>query len=65
MERKYANKLRELRGNRSRATVAKAVGVSVSSIAMYERGERTPKDDTKIKLAKYYGKTITSIFFAP
>ena len=49
---------------KTRAEVAKAIGVSKSAIAMYERNERIPKDDTKIKFAKYYGKSVASIFFA-
>ena len=37
-------RLRELRGNISRETVADAVGISVSAISMYENGERIPRD---------------------
>ena len=55
--------LRKAKG-KSRREVAEAIGVSPSSIAMYERGERAPKDDTKVKLANYYKKSVTSIFFA-
>lgn len=59
-------RLQELRvaKGKSRAEVANAVGVSYSAIAMYERGERTPTDSTKVKLAKYYGKSVAYIFFA-
>ena len=56
--------LRELRGNKSRAEVAKAVGVSTSAIAMYELDERIPRDDVKVRIAHYYGKPVATIFFA-
>ena len=49
---------------KSRAEVALAVGVSKSAIAMYELGERVPRDDVKVKLAKYFGKSVSTIFFA-
>lgn len=58
-----AKKLIELRGNKSRETVANAVGISVSALAMYEQGERIPRDNIKIKLAKYYKRSIAFIFF--
>lgn len=65
MENKsIGTKLRELRGNKSRAEVAKAIGVSVSAIAMYETDARIPKDDIKVKIARYYKRSINSIFFA-
>ena len=56
-------RLVKLRGNRTKAEVATAIGVSESSYIKYERGERTPSDDVKIRIAKYYGKTVGSIFF--
>ena len=59
-----AKKLIELRGKRSRETVANACGISVSALAMYEQGERIPRDDIKIKLAKYYNRSVNFIFFA-
>lgn len=58
-------KLRRLRGNKSKAEVALAIGVSESAYTKYERGERSPKDSVKIKIADYYKKSVGSIFFAP
>lgn len=58
-----AEKLVELRGKRSREEVAKAIGVSISAISMYENGERIPRDDIKINIARYYNKTVQEIFF--
>lgn len=56
-------KLKALRGERTLAEVANAVGISISAIQMYECGERVPRDEIKIKLAEYYGVSIESIFF--
>lgn len=61
---KIARILVDLRGDKSREEVASALGVSVSAIAMYENGARIPRDETKIKIAKFYGKTVEEIFFA-
>ena len=60
---RVAEILIELRKGKSREEVAKAIGVSVSAISMYENGERIPKDSIKVKLAEYYGKTVQDIFF--
>lgn len=57
-------RLVELRGNRTQEEVAKALGCSVSAIGMYERGERMPRDEIKIAIAKYYDVTVQSIFFS-
>jgi transcriptional regulator with XRE-family HTH domain len=57
-------KLKELRGNRSQAEVAKAVMVSDSAISSYENDERVPRDDVKKRLAKYYESTVQDIFYA-
>ena len=59
-----ARTLIKLRGKKSREEVAKAVGISVSALSMYENGDRVPRDDIKIKLANYYGRTVNFIFFA-
>lgn len=58
-----AERLVELRGTKSRADIANALGVSKSAIAMYEQGKRIPKDDIKIKYAKYFNKTVDAIFY--
>ena len=55
-------RLRELRGNIPRETVADAVGISVSAISMYENGERNPRDPVKVKLANYYNFDVQAIF---
>lgn len=60
---KIAQKLIDLRGEKSRDEVAKSLGISVSAIQMYENAERIPKDEIKIKIASYYQKTVQEIFF--
>lgn len=55
--------LRKAKG-KTRKEVAEAIGVTKSAIAMYERGERVPKDDIKTKIAAFYKKSVSSIFFA-
>lgn len=57
-------KLRALRGERSQAEVAEDLGVSVSALSMYECGNRIPRDEIKIRIANYYGKSVSEIFFA-
>lgn len=56
-------RLRELRGEKSVAAVANAVGVSASAISNYEAGDRIPRDEVKVRLAKYYKTSVEKIFF--
>lgn len=60
---KMGKKLVDLRGKRTQEQVANAIGISVSALSMYERGERIPRDPIKIELAKYYKKSVQHIFF--
>ena len=61
----YGRKLIELRKskNESQNQAADAVNVSVSAMGMYEREERVPRDEIKIKLAEHYGVTVESLFY--
>ena len=56
-------KLVVLRGERTQEEVASALGISVSALSMYERGERIPRDNIKIRISSYYGKPVHYIFF--
>ena len=58
----YLKQLR-LEKRMSREDLAAAVGASTSAIAMYELGERMPRDEMKLKIANFFGKSIESIFF--
>jgi transcriptional regulator with XRE-family HTH domain len=57
-------RLSELRKDKPREDVAAALGVTVSALGMYERGERVPRDEIKVKIAKYYGVSVQDLFFA-
>jgi DNA-binding XRE family transcriptional regulator len=62
--KKTAGKImRELRGSKTKQQVADDLGISFSSYVKYERDERNPSDNTKRKIAKYFGKSVESIFF--
>ena len=58
-------RLRMLRGDTPRKTVADAIGVSVSALQMYEPGQRIPRDQTKMAFAVFYNTTVEAIFFNP
>ena len=60
---KMAEKLVELRGDKSREQVAVDNDISYSALVSYETGERTPRDEVKIRLANYYGVDVADIFF--
>lgn len=55
--------LTKLRGERTQEEVARAVGISVSALSMYETGNRIPRDNIKIRLSAYYGQPIHKIFY--
>ena len=57
-------RLRDLRGTIPRAEVAKAIGVSLSALTMYENGQRVPRDQIKVRIAEYFNKSVGEIFFA-
>lgn len=63
LDKAVAEKLIMLRGERSREEVAKAVGISVSALQMYENGQRIPKDDIKVRLSQYYNVSVQYLFF--
>lgn len=56
-------KMRQLRGERSARDVADAISISESALLMYERGERNPRDDIKVRIARYYGVGVGDIFY--
>ena len=55
--------LRDLRGDKTQEEIATALGITKSSWAMYERDERVPRDEVKIRIAKYFGKSVQEIFY--
>ena len=62
-KKKVAGRLLRLRGARSQEEVAAALGIRQSTLAMYERGSRMPRDENKLALARYYGCSVEALFF--
>ena len=56
-------KLTALRGNKTRKEVSQELKISESALAMYESGERTPRDNVKIRISNYYKVPIVELFF--
>lgn len=56
-------KLRALRGAKSQSRVAAELGISKSALAMYERDERAPRDEIKVRIADYYNEPVGSLFY--
>ncbi len=57
-------KLRALRGKKTQQKVAQDLGISKSAWAMYEKNERVPRDEVKIRIAKYFNESVGSIFYS-
>lgn len=60
----FTQKIRGLRGNKSQAKIAAEIGIPKSNWNMYERGDRTPSDKAKVKIANHFGMTVQEIFFS-
>ena len=60
---KIGKKGRRLRGTKRRDDVAKDLGISSSTLAMYETGKRIPRDETKVKIANYYDVDLVELFY--
>ena len=56
-------KLKELRGKKSQQEAADGIGITKSALAMYERDERVPRDEVKVRIANYYGVSVLFLFF--
>lgn len=54
------NKLKRLRENKNllQKELANIIGISLSSISMYERGERQPDNETLKKFSKFFNVSI-------
>ena len=42
---------------------AQCIGITQSMLAMLENGTRKGTDETKVKVARFYNKSIHSLFF--
>lgn len=56
-------KMRKLRGDKSQAETAEGIGITKSAYAMYERDERIPRDEVKVRMAAYFGVSVMFLFF--
>lgn len=59
------NRIRSMRGKDSQKDLADKLNISSSALAMYERGERIPRDEVKIRIAKHFNVSVEAIFFDP
>ena len=59
-------KLKALRAQKkeTQQQVADNIGITKSALAMYERDDRIPRDEVKVRIAKYYGESVQSIFYS-
>ena len=59
-------KLKALRAQKkeTQQQVADNIGITKSALAMYERDDRIPRDEVKVRIARYYGETVQSIFYS-
>lgn len=56
-------RLRRLRGKRTLKEVAEATGVAISTLSAMEHDKRGTSDESKRRIAEYYGRTVEHIFF--
>ncbi len=61
----FGNKIKTARQEKgqSQYEMAEEIGITKSALAMYERDERIPRDEVKIKIAQYAGTTVGALFF--
>ena len=63
-KKKISEMLLLLRGEKTREEVASSLSISVSTLQMYENAQRVPRDEIKIKISKYYKRSVEEIFFS-
>ncbi len=54
-------RLVDLRGEKSRQTVAKDLKISVSALQMYENGKRIPRDEVKVRIKLLFSASEFSL----
>ena len=47
----------------NQSQLAEELGISTSAVSQYELEERIPRDETKIKIATFFNKKVSDIFF--
>ena len=58
-------KIKNLRekNNISRENFANAVEISQSALSMYENGQRIPRDEVKLRIARFFNTSIEELYF--
>ena len=62
-KKEIGERLRRLRGQKTLEEVGTSLNVSGMAVSLWERGERTPNDEMKVKIAAYYQTTVSDLFF--
>lgn len=57
------NNLKKLRGERSKASIAKSLGITPQHLGYIEDGSRNPSLTLMFEIAKLYDKKVDEIFF--
>ncbi|WP_206512557.1 helix-turn-helix transcriptional regulator [Veillonella ratti] len=65
MKMSIGEKLTKLRNskNLTQKELATKLGISSTSIAMYEINERVPRDEIKKRIASFFDESVQNIFF--
>lgn len=61
----FGKRIKQLRQAKelNQSQLAEELGVSTSAVSQYELEERIPRDETKIKIATFFNKKVSDIFF--
>ena len=61
----FGKRIKQLRQAKelNHSQLAEKLGVSTSAVSQYELEERVPRDETKIKIATFFNKRVSDIFF--
>lgn len=63
MKKTMGEILRELRGSRTQEEISEELGITKSSWAMYERNERVPRDEVKVRISQFFKVPVQDIFY--
>lgn len=63
MQVENGERLRKIRGIRTRVGAAKEIGISCASLQAYEEGWRNPSPKARKLIADYYGVKEEDLFF--
>ena len=58
-----AKRLVQLRGHRSKETIAQEANISLRALESYVSGQRIPRDAVKLALARLFNTTVEALFF--